>query len=104
MVLVRLWDHEVLPSHLSQVSTYVVLAPAFIDRLRQDPEFFEEHFSRLYADGLTSGQAEALREWCVREGVETISLTPTISFASWIFLGFFLAFVLKGAHVLQLLY
>jgi hypothetical protein len=104
LVLVRLWDQEVLPSHLSQMSSYVVLAPGFIDRLRQDADFFEEHFSRLYADGLTAAQAEALREWCVREGVETIPLTPTISFASWIFFGFFLAFVLNGAHVLQLLF
>lgn len=102
LVLVRLWDHEVLPSYISAVTTYVVLAPEFVDRLRQDPEFFEEHFSRLYADGLTSAQAEALREWCAREGVEKIALTPTISFASWIFLGFFLTYALKGAHILQL--
>jgi hypothetical protein len=103
LVLVRLWDKEVLPSRLSEISSFVVLAPAFIERLRQDEDFFDENFSRLYADGLTSGQAEALREWCIRKGVERIPLTPTISFASWIFLGFFLAFALKGAHVLEAL-
>ena len=100
LVLVRLWDQEVQPSAIGEVSSYVVLAPAFIERLRGDPEFFEEHFSRLYADGLTASQAQALQEWCAREGVEMIPLTPTISFAAWIFLGFFLARIMRGAHVM----
>ena len=104
LVLVRLWDQEVLPSAIGEVSSYAVLAPAFIERLRLDPEFFEEHFSRLYADGLTGAQAQALQEWCAREGVDMIPLTPTISFAAWIFLGFFLARVMRGAHVMGLLF
>jgi hypothetical protein len=104
LVMVRLWDKEVLPSAIGEVSSYAVLAPAFIDRLRQDKEFFDANFSRLYADGLTDPQAQALQEWCAREGVEMIPLTPTISFAPWIFLGFFLARVLGGAHVLEYLF
>ncbi|NNN04453.1 MAG: hypothetical protein HKL90_00995 [Elusimicrobia bacterium] len=103
LVLVRLWDHEVLPSAIGEVSSYSVLAPGFIERLRQDAEFFEEHFSRLYADGLTPSQAQALQEWCARNGVEMIPLTPTISFAFWIFLGFFLAWVMKGENVMGFL-
>ncbi|MFI5361192.1 MAG: hypothetical protein ACHQ49_04415 [Elusimicrobiota bacterium] len=104
LVLVRLWDQEVLPSAIGEVSSYAVLAPGFIERLRLDSEFFEEHFSRLYADGLTGPQAQALQEWCAREGVDMIPLTPTISFAAWIFLGFFLARIMKGAHVMGLLF
>jgi hypothetical protein len=104
LVLVRLWDKEVLPSAVGEVSSYAVLAPAFLERLRQDPGFFDEHFSRLYADGLTGAQAAALQEWCAREGVEMIPLTPTISFAAWIFLGFFLARIMRGGHVMGLFF
>ena len=104
LVLVRLWDQEVLPSAIGEVSSYAVLAPGFVERLRQDREFFDEHFSRLYADGLTDAQAQALQGWCAREGVEMIPLTPTISFAAWIFLGFFLARIMKGAHVVGLFF
>jgi hypothetical protein len=100
LVMVRLWDQEVTPSHIEKISSFIVLAPGFIERLKEDEEFFEEHFSRMYADGLTDSQARALHQWCLRNGVDRIPLTPTISFAAWIFLGFFLSWFLNGAHVL----
>ena len=104
LVLVRLWDQEVLPSAIGEVSSFAVLAPGFIERLKLDREYFEEHFSRLYADGLTGEQAKALQDWCAREGVEMIPLTPTISFAGWIFLGFFLARIMMGGDVMRLFF
>lgn len=103
LALVRLWDREVLPNSIEDVSAYAVLAPGFVERLRQDPEFFAAHFPRLYADGLTPEQARAVRDWCARRGVEAIPLTPTISFAAWIFLGFFLSRMLGGGHVISLI-
>lgn len=104
LVMVRLWDREVLPNAAEEITSYAVLSSSFVDRLKQDREFFNEHFSRLYADGLTTEQAAALRDWCARNSVGMIPLTPTISFAAWIFLGFFLARVMNGANVLDLLF
>ena len=48
-------------------------------------------------------EAEELREWCLGEGVETVPLAPTISFANWIFPGYLLPRFLEG-HVLRFLY
>ncbi len=103
LALVRLWDHEVTPLHFDYVTVNVLLAPEFIRKLRADESFFNEHFSRLYPDGLTSEQVSALKEWCARHGVERIQLTPTISFASWIFVGFFATWLLGGMNYFDLL-
>lgn len=102
LVLVRKWDEEVRPTHDGQgVSSRLLLAPDFIERLREDEEFFETHFQRLYPDGLTHEQAMALREWCAKNGIEKVPLAPTMSFAFWIFLGVFVSLCLRGGHVLE---
>lgn len=103
-VLVRIWDNEDHPDmRVENLLSYMVLHHSFIDRLRQDEDFFEEHFSTRYADGLTKEQVEALQKWAAREGIRTIPLTTTMPFAHWIFLGYFLTWLLKG-HVLEALY
>jgi hypothetical protein len=104
LVLVRLWDHEVEPRALQDLSAFAVLSPAFVDTLRQDESFFEEHFGRLYADGLTLEQAAAVQDWCARKGIKAVQLTPTISFASWIFFGYFLSRLLGGGTVLAVIF
>lgn len=71
----------------SALEPYTVLAPASLDWLKKDPEFFEEHFEVLYPDGLTRDQAEKVRERCLKEGVCQIAAAKTIPFAFWIFLG-----------------
>ena len=104
LILVRKWDEEVRPSHEREaLASYLTLAPEFLDKLRQDKEFFERHFSSVYADGLTAEQAEALKAWCQAKGVDVIPLAPTVSFAAWIFLGYFLTVVLRGGTVLRFL-
>lgn len=103
-VFVRLWDNEDHPDiPAANLLSYMVLHHSFIDRLRQDEDFFEEYFSTRYADGLTAEQAEALREWAARQGIQTIPLTTTMAFAHWIFFGYFLTWLLKG-HVLKAFY
>jgi hypothetical protein len=105
LVLVRKWDEEVRPSQAAKdLAPRLLLAPSFIDRLREDEEFFEEHFTSVYADGLTVEQVTALKVWCEEENVETVPLAPTMSFAFWIFFGFFLSMITGGRHVLQVLF
>jgi hypothetical protein len=88
---------------LDQLRPTLVLAPDFVDQLRKDTDYYEEHFSDLYADGLTSNQVQALRGWCEENGVQWVPLNSTVSFAGWIFLGFFITWLL-GTHVLYALY
>jgi hypothetical protein len=101
--LVRFWDDEVRPSHrASLLAPNLLLAQSFVDRVAgEDAEFFAEHLSSLYADGLTSEQAQALKQWCADRGVETVPLAPTVSFASWIFLGSAVSLLLAGRHLLE---
>ncbi|HVE13476.1 MAG TPA: hypothetical protein VNI01_08795 [Elusimicrobiota bacterium] len=77
------------------IQPYLVLAPSSVELLRGDERFFEEHFSTRYPDGLTPEQAKALKGWCARRSVERVAMQRTLSFAFWIFSGFFLTGVLR---------
>lgn len=104
IVFVRLWDAESYASvRPDQIVPYMNPGPALVAAIEEDEEFAEEHFPTFYADGLTPDQAEALREWCQDNEIETVPLAPTISFANWVYLGYFLTVFLQG-HVLQPLY
>lgn len=104
LVLVRKWDDEVRPSHTREaLASYLILSPEIIDRLKADKKFYDKHFKTLYADGLTTEQAEALKRWCEKKGIAEVALTPTISFASWIFFGYFLCRLMDGKHILEVL-
>jgi len=104
LVFVRIWDAESFTSvSPRQIVPYMSLGPAILSRLQEDQEFYERHFSRLYPDGLTQDQADALREWCTSRGVAVVPLAPTISFANWIFFGYLLTLLMDG-HVLRLVY
>lgn len=104
LVFVRIWDSESYKSvSPEQITPYMTPGPALVEALRQDADFFEEHFDTLYADGLTPDQAEALKEWCEENGVKQVPLAPTISFANWVFFGYFLT-VAIGGHVLRWVY
>jgi len=104
LVFVRIWDSE---SYLSvspqQVLPYMTLGPALVELIERDEDFRDEHFQVFYADGLTPDQAEALKPWCEENGIEQIPLAPTISFANWIFVGYFLTLIIDG-HVLARVY
>lgn len=104
LVFVRIWDAE---SYLSvspnQVLPYMTLGPAMVALIEQDEEFRDEHFSTFYADGLTPDQVEALKPWCEEQGVDTVPLAPTISFANWIFIGYLLTLLING-HVFSAVY
>ncbi len=104
LVFVRIWDAESYKSvSPDQIKPFMNLGPSIVERLEMDPEFCEEHFHTLYADGITPEQAQALAEWCVENKVDSVPLAPTISFANWIFLGYFLTLLLNG-HVLKVVY
>lgn len=104
LVFVKIWDAESYKSvPIAHIDRFMTLGPALVERIEADEEFRDEHFSTFYADGLTGEQAEVLKEWCAAEGIETVPLAPTISFANWIFLGYFLTRLLEG-HVLRFLY
>ncbi len=101
-VFVRVWedeDHPDVPP--DALLPYMVLHPRFLERVeKDDAKFYAKHFEDSYADGLTFEQTEALRKWCRRKGVDVIALNHTMSFAHWIFLGYFLTWLL-GGHVLS---
>lgn len=101
-VLVRVWEDEDRPEiPVDKVLSYMVLHPSFLDKLeREAPDFYEEHFASNYADGLTGDQAEALRKLCRKKKWPVVWLQVTMSFAHWIFLGYFLTWLL-GGHLLE---
>lgn len=102
-VFVRVWDDEAHPNiPRDKVLSYMLPHHSIIGVMQQDSEFFDEHFRSLYADGLTVSQAEALRQWCKKNGVDTVPIAITIPFAHWIFFGFLLTWLLSG-HVLKAL-
>ncbi|MDD5303021.1 MAG: hypothetical protein PHS14_07910 [Elusimicrobia bacterium] len=104
LVFVKIWDAESYQTvPIAHIARFMTLGPSLVARIEADPDFHDEHFSTLYADGLTGEQAAVLQEWCREEGLETVPLAPTISFANWIFLGYFLTRLLEG-HVLRFLY
>ncbi|TPW19459.1 MAG: hypothetical protein FD126_2663, partial [Elusimicrobia bacterium] len=75
---------------------WLVPAPATLELLRSEPEFFEEHFSRVYPDGMTPPQAEALAGFCRRRGIPDVMFRRTDPFAKWIFFGALLTYHLRG--------
>ena len=103
LVFVRIWDEE---SYLSlapdQIKPRMTIGPKLVALLEQDEDFVDE-FGAFYADGLTPDQVDLLRKWCADNGVTAIPLAPTISFANWVYLGYFITIVLDG-HVLRWLY
>lgn len=101
-VLVRLWEDEDRPLiPLDNIRAYMVPHDSFLETVeREDPDFRERHLSDIYADGLTWDQVKAVRAWCRRHGHETMPMHSTMSFAFWIFLGYFLTWLL-GGHVLR---
>lgn len=104
MVFARIWDLESFESvDAGRIAPQMLLAPALIERLKEDEEFFEENFSDLYADGLTPDQVEALKRWCAEHSVASVPLAPTLSFASWIFAGYLLTAVIDG-HLLKFVF
>lgn len=104
LVFVRIWDAEsCVTLRPEQISPFMNPGPSLLERLRRDEAYFQDHFSSLYADGLTPEQVRALQAWCRRRRVRQVPLAPTISFANWIFFGYFLTWITRG-HVLRFLY
>lgn len=104
LVFVKIWDAESFKTvPIAHIDPYMTLGPSLVARIEADEDFRDEHFPTFYADGLTGEQAQALKEWCRAEGIDAVPLAPTISFANWIFLGYFLTRLLDG-HVLRFLY
>lgn len=101
-VLVRIWEDEDRPEiPIEKVLSYMVLHPSFLEQIeREAPDFYEEHFASRYADGLSEEQAKALRKLCLDRGWKTVWLQNTMSFAHWIFLGYFLTWLMRG-HLLE---
>ena len=86
-----------------QIKPFMTPGPSLVESIEADEDFRDEHFGSFYADGLTPDQAEALRGWCERNAIAAVPLAPTISFANWIYLGYFLTALLQG-HVLMAAY
>lgn len=104
LVFVRIWDAESYTSVApEQIAPFMTLGPAMVSLISQDEDFREEYFQTFYADGLTPEQVSALRAWCSSRGIGQVPLAPTISFANWIFFGYFLTHAIDG-HALRWLY
>ncbi|MEQ1918188.1 MAG: hypothetical protein ABL955_03240 [Elusimicrobiota bacterium] len=104
LVFVRIWDAEsYLSVRTDQIEPYMTPGPGLVALIEADEDFRDRHFSAFYADGLTPDQARVLRAWCRDNEIAEVPLAPTISFANWIYLGYFLTALLQG-HVLQAAY
>jgi len=91
----QLDSQEIRECGVAELKPYMVLAPSTWDKIRADDEFYQEHFSMRYADGLSPGQTEALRDWCERNSVATLQYQNTMAFSFWIFAGIFLTWTLQ---------
>lgn len=87
-------DVDRLP--LDRFHPWLVPAPATVELLRSEPEFFSEHFSRIYPDGMTAAQTAALTDFCRRRGLAEAAFRRTTPFAKWIFFGGALTYGLRG--------
>lgn len=87
-------DVDRLP--LEKFHPWLVPAPPTVELLRSEPEFFEEHFSRIYPDGMTTAQTAALTDFCRRRGLTEAAFRRTTPFAKWIFFGGLLTYQLRG--------
>lgn len=104
LVFVRIWDAESYQSvRADQIAPFMTPGPNLVALIEADEDFRDRHFSSFYADGLTPDQARVLKAWCRVNEISEVPLAPTISFANWIYLGYFLTALLQG-HVLQAAY
>lgn len=74
---------------------WLVPADSTLELLRSEPAYFAEHFSRLYPDGLTPAQVDALADFCRRRAIPEVIFRRTIPFAKWIILGAVLTNLLR---------
>ena len=74
---------------------YLVPASSTLEKIAEDEEFYKEHFSRVYPDGLLPYQYEALKQWCKEHKVETVAIKKTMPFAFWIFTGAVITVLLR---------
>lgn len=98
-VFVRIWEDEDMPQiPLEKLRAYMLPHRSFLLRAEtEDPDFVALHFADVYADGMTVRQARAARGWARRRGLETVPIQTTMSFAFWIFLGYFLTWAIGGS-------
>jgi len=98
-VFVTIWEREDRPMiPLDKLRPYMLPHREFIAFAeRDDPDFVAIHFSELYADGMTPRQVRAARGWSQRRGLDAVPIQTTISFAFWIFFGYFLTWALGGS-------
>jgi hypothetical protein len=98
-VFVRIWEDEDMPQiPLDKLKAYMLPHRSFLEKAgAEDPDFIERHFGDVYADGMTARQARAARGWARRQGLETVPIQTTMSFAFWIFLGYFLTWAIGGS-------
>ncbi|MFH1724826.1 MAG: hypothetical protein ABII00_09415 [Elusimicrobiota bacterium] len=88
-------EQDVVYLPLKKVHPYLVPAEETIGALRQDPEYFRDHFDRLYPDGLTPEQTGAFKHWCRSRALQVVAFKKTRPFAFWIFLGAVLTVLLR---------
>lgn len=104
-VFVRIWEEDDKPQiPVEKLRAYMLPHRSFLALAeKEDPDFLEAHFSDVYADGMTPRQAMAARGWARRMGLETVPIQTTMSFAFWIFLGYFLTWALGGSVLEKIL-
>lgn len=110
VIALRLALEWLLRSRATRLVDHASLEPGMIPSrqalalLRRDPEYYQEHFTPLFKDGLSAAQAEALRQWLMGlpPGQGSIEVSRGIPFGVWIFAGCLLTLALRqdAAHLL----
>lgn len=72
-----------------EIAPGMILSDKSLTLLRRDADYFKEHFTPIFRDGLSSPQAEALRQWLIglpreRRSIEVVRAAP---FGVWILAG-----------------
>lgn len=81
------------PMPLSDLRENLILGRKSLETIRAASVDLKERFSLVYADGLTTEQVEALKEW---KGMDPIEVSGTIPFAPCIFVGAIFTIIFQG--------
>jgi len=73
------------------------LDEGIINQIKKDKKFFKQYLSRIYPEGLTQEQAEAVKKWLLEKKNEKVRICKPFPFVLWMFIGVIITLILKSS-------
>jgi len=70
-----------------------------INEIKKDKKFFEQHIKRIYPEGLTKKQTEAVKKWLKKSKKEEVLAYKPFPFVTWMFIGVIITLILKSSLI-----